>query len=147
MQPLFQWKINKCYTFWVCICSPRYTAWRAHTQYCHLWPVRLYNIFPHNLIKIMIFERKLLNIKYALISLQVLSETFFILRRNERDMIKNVHWSSCKSHSAEHATHTGWHKRTGTFEMRSGSERMHTWRMTPSTGRNFQTLTIWITVS
>ena len=31
--------------------------------------------------------------------------------------------------------------------MRSGSERMHTWRKTPSTGRNFQTLIIWITVS
>ena len=51
------------------------------------------------------------------------------------------------SHSAEHATHTEWHKRTGTFEMRSGSERMHTWRRTTSTGRNFQTLIIWITVS
>ena len=38
-------------------------------------------------------------------------------------------------------------KKTGTFEMRSGSERMHTWRRTPSTGRNFQTLIIWITVS
>ena len=31
--------------------------------------------------------------------------------------------------------------------MRSGSERMHTWRRTPSTGGNFQTLIIWITVS
>ena len=51
------------------------------------------------------------------------------------------------SHSAERATHTGWHKRTGTFELRSGSERMHTWRRTPSTGRNIQTLIIWITVS
>jgi len=51
------------------------------------------------------------------------------------------------SHSAEHATNTGWHKRTGTFETRSGSERMHTWRRTPSTGRNFQTLIIWISVS
>ena len=30
--------------------------------------------------------------------------------------------------------------------MRSGSERMHTCRRTPSTGRNFQTLIIWITV-
>ena len=28
--------------------------------------------------------------------------------------------------------------------MRSGSERMHTWRRTPSTGCNFQTLIIWI---
>ena len=51
------------------------------------------------------------------------------------------------SHSAEHATHTGWHKRTGTSKMCSGSERMHTWRTTPSTGRNFQTLIMWITVS
>ena len=51
------------------------------------------------------------------------------------------------SHSAEHATHTGWHKRTGAFEIRSGGERMHTWMRTPSTGRNFQTLIIWITVS
>ena len=52
-----------------------------------------------------------------------------------------------ESHSAEHATHKEWHKRTVTFEMHSGSERMHTWRRTPSTGRNFQTLIIWITVS
>ena len=55
--------------------------------------------------------------------------------------------NATESHSAEHATHTGWHKRTGTFEMRSGSERMHTWRRTPSTGRNFKTLIMWITVS
>jgi len=56
-------------------------------------------------------------------------------------------FTATESHSAEHATHTGWHKRTGTFEMRSGSEIMHTWRRTPSTGRNFQTLIMWITVS
>jgi len=48
--------------------------------------------------------------------------------------------NATKSHSAEHATHTGWNKRTGTFEMRSGSKRMHTCWRTPSTGRNFQTL-------
>ena len=53
----------------------------------------------------------------------------------------------CVLHALQNATHTGWHKRMGTFEMRSGSERMHTWRRTPSTGRNFQTLIIWITVS
>jgi hypothetical protein len=55
--------------------------------------------------------------------------------------------NATESHSAVHATHTRWHKRTGTFEMRSGSERMHTWWRTPSTGRNFQALIIWITVS
>ena len=30
------------------------------------------------------------------VSLQFLSEIFFILKRNERDMIENVYWSSCK---------------------------------------------------
>ena len=43
--------------------------------------------------------------------------------------------------------HTQGDERTRTFEMRSGSERMHTWRRTRSTGRNFQRLIIWITVS
>ena len=48
-------------------------------------------IVPHYFIKGGIFEKKLLNMKCAFrFSLQLLSETFFILRRNERDMIKNV---------------------------------------------------------
>jgi len=52
--------------------------------------------FPHYLINGKIFEKKLLNIKCVfLISQQILSEEFLILRRNERDMTINVHWSSC----------------------------------------------------
>ena len=39
-----------CYIFWLCICSLRQSAWSAHAPYCHLWPARLYNIFPHYLI-------------------------------------------------------------------------------------------------
>jgi len=40
--------------------------------------------------------KKILNMKCVFrFSLQLLSETFFILRRNERDMTKNVYWSSC----------------------------------------------------
>jgi hypothetical protein len=39
----------------------------------------------------------LLNTKFVfLFSLQRFSETFHLLRRNERDMIKNVYWSSRK---------------------------------------------------
>jgi hypothetical protein len=54
--------------------------------------------FPHYLIKGTIFEKKvLLKTKCQVwLSLQLLSETFLILRRNERDMIINVYWSSCK---------------------------------------------------
>ena len=32
----------------------------------------------------------------VLTSLQLLIERFLILRRNERDMIKNLYWSPCK---------------------------------------------------
>ena len=52
--------------------------------------------FLHYLIYGTIFEKKLLNTKCVfLFSLQRLSETFLILRRTERDMIKNVYRSSC----------------------------------------------------
>jgi hypothetical protein len=97
VQPLLQWKSNMYYIFRVCIWSLRYPACNAHAPYCHLWSVRLYNIFLHYLKNDTIFGRKLLNTKCVfLFSLQFLSETFFILRRNERDIIKNVYWSSCK---------------------------------------------------
>ena len=75
-----------------------YPACNAHALYCHLWPVRIYNIFPHYLINGTIFEEKiLLNTKCVFwFSLQRLSETFLILRRNERDTIENVCRCSCK---------------------------------------------------
>ena len=65
--------------------------------YCHLWPVRLYHILLHFLIKAWFLENDLLKIKCLFwFSLQLLSETFLILWRIERDMITNVYWSSCK---------------------------------------------------
>ena len=43
------------------------------------------------------FRENVLNIKYMLwFYLQLLSETFLILRITERDMIKNAYWSSYK---------------------------------------------------
>jgi len=42
-------------------------------------------------------KKKSLNTKCLFwFSLQLLSETFLVLRRTERDVIKNVYWSSCK---------------------------------------------------
>jgi hypothetical protein len=41
--------------------------------------------------------KKLLNLKCVFwVTLKVLSQTFFILRRTKRDIIKNVHWFSYK---------------------------------------------------
>jgi len=53
----------------------------------------LYIFFPNYFIKDAIFGNMLLNIKCVFwFCLQLLSETFLILRRNERDMIKTSHW-------------------------------------------------------
>ena len=66
-----------------------------HTR--RLWPAPLYNIFPNYLINGTIFEKKLLNTKCVFwFSLQLFSETFLILRRTERDIIKNVYRALCK---------------------------------------------------
>jgi len=88
---------NTEWCFWVCACSPIYPARIAHAPYCHLWPIWLYRVFPHYLVNGTIFEKKSLNTKCVFwFSVQLLSETFLILRRTERDMIKNIHWSLCK---------------------------------------------------
>jgi hypothetical protein len=56
-----------------------------------------YHIFPHDFIKERIFEKKNWAIKDMFwFYLQRISETCLILRRKERDIIKNVYWSSCK---------------------------------------------------
>jgi hypothetical protein len=44
-EQLLWWKRNTRYIFWVCVCSLWYPAYNEHKPYCHLWPVRLYNIF------------------------------------------------------------------------------------------------------
>ena len=83
---------NKYCIFWVCAASLRYPACNVH-----LWFVCVYHIFPHYFIKSTLFERRLLNLKCVFwFTLEFLLQTFLILRRKERDTIKNVHWSSCK---------------------------------------------------
>ena len=60
------------------------------------WPaLQYYSTLSH---KRHVFQKKkLLNTKCMFwVSLQLLSEVFLILRRNERDMIKNLYRFSCK---------------------------------------------------
>jgi hypothetical protein len=57
----------------------------------------LHFFFPHYTINVAVFGKKSLIIKCVFrFSLQILSETFLILRRTEQDIVKNVYWSSCK---------------------------------------------------
>jgi hypothetical protein len=66
-----------------------------HIVVCGLSCCKIF--FPHYLIKDTIFGETLSNKKCVFwFPLQLLSETFLILRKNERDMIKNVYRSSCK---------------------------------------------------
>jgi hypothetical protein len=79
------------------------------TRHSHQYPTWLCDIFPHYLIKGTIFEikkEKLLSTRYVFwFSLQLLPETFLILRRIQRDIIINVRkvirlyytlfWSEC----------------------------------------------------
>ena len=74
---------NIFYIFWMRVCS------HLHVAYSHLWPVRLYYIFPHFLIKSKIkkrvFEfkmRGLFSLKFFLI--------FLILRRTKGYIIINI---------------------------------------------------------
>ena len=82
----FLWKSNKYYIFWVCVCSLRCPAFSARTPYCHLWPVWLYNIFPRYVTKSTVFGKEILYTKCVIwFPLQLLSEKFLILGRNEWD--------------------------------------------------------------
>jgi len=86
------------YNLSVRICGLRYPACNAHSTY-HLGPAPLYKIFKHYLINDTIFEKKkkvLITKRVFWFSLQLLSETFLILRIIERVMIKDMYRSSCK---------------------------------------------------
>jgi hypothetical protein len=79
------------------VCRLMYPTCNAHAPYyIVMWAVRLCHIFPH-LINGTIFGRGPLNIKCVFwFYWQCLSETLFIIRRNEQDFNINGHWSSRK---------------------------------------------------
>jgi hypothetical protein len=97
VQPFLQWKSSEHYILEVCVCSLTYPASNAHPPHCHLWPFRLYNIFPYYLINGTIFEkRKSIEYKMFWSFYNFFFKNFLIISRTERDMTKNVYWSSRK---------------------------------------------------
>ena len=82
----------------VCLraCSLTYSVRHLQAPYClqRLW---LHLIFRHFINGVIFGKKKLLNIKCVFrFSLQLLFETFLVLRINQRDIIINVKTSSCK---------------------------------------------------
>ena len=93
------WKSKEYYTTWMCICRVSYPACNAHASYCQLWPAPLRSTAFCHIIKYTtrFFEKKTLDKKCVFrVSLQHLSETFFIIRINERDKMKILYWYSYK---------------------------------------------------
>ena len=78
------------------VCSVRYPACNAHVPYCYLWPVLLYNIFPHYLINGTILGIMFWNTKCVLIFPTILYEKFLILTRIKPQIITNFHSCSGK---------------------------------------------------
>jgi len=94
-----------CVCVWVCVCvcvcvwcSLIYPTYNAQAPYCHLWLTPPKHTFPHYLKKRNDYGEKIA-IEHKMCALNFrtnFSERFLILIRTERDMIKNVHRSSCK---------------------------------------------------
>ena len=85
------------YTNSMCIFSLRYPACNARAPYCHLCPAPLYKYFSTFSHKRHGFRKSDIEHKMCVSSFFItLSEIFFILRRLERDMMRNVNWPSCK---------------------------------------------------
>ena len=86
MKLLLWWKNNKYYTLGLHVCSPS-----------SLSDCTVFSTLSH---KRRYFRKKFLNLKCVVwFSLQILSETFLILKRTERDIIKKYilifMWSDC----------------------------------------------------
>jgi len=60
-----------------------------HTIRMHHIVIQRYNIFPHYLIKGTIFERTVIEYEMYRFSVHLFSETFLVLRRTARDIIRN----------------------------------------------------------
>jgi len=88
----------------VCLCSLKYPACNAHVPCCHMWPARLYNIFPHYLINGTILWRK----NYYPLFFSEFNETWIFLgiffkSRKYQISWKSVQWEpSCSIRTVRH---------------------------------------------
>jgi len=81
----------------VCVCSLRYPSGKGHAPYIHPWPTPFYQYFPTFSQKTAPFSEKSFwtqNLSFDF--LYDFCMKHFFLRRNERDMAKDVYWSTCK---------------------------------------------------
>jgi hypothetical protein len=78
-------------------CARATVYWNACTRvYWNMWPVWLYNIFPHLFHKRHNFWKKVIEHTICVFSPKFLSGSFLILWRIQWDTVINIHSTSCK---------------------------------------------------
>ena len=92
MQPKLQWKSDKYYITCACVFVALSIQHAMRMSRMSSLAAPLYSTFPHYPTKDTILEKFIEHKMYV----SSLSTTFFILRRTERDVVKNVCWSLCK---------------------------------------------------
>ena len=82
-------------TYYECVGKLCHQAYKAHASYCHVTYPALPHFFTLSHKRHFFPEKRHWTQNVFWFSLQLLSETFLIIRRRERDMIKNLYCSSC----------------------------------------------------
>jgi len=90
VQLFLQWETHTFYIFREYVCSLRYPACNAHAPYCHLWPARPYNIFLIASDTAPLKKKSVIEHKICVILSTTFVGIFLGLRRNDRDILKNV---------------------------------------------------------
>ena len=99
MHPLWHWKSNKYHIFWASVCSLWYPACNVHVPYYNvICDLSIFAVFLHIISQMAWSLKKVIEhiMCVFVFCLQLLSETFHILRRTEQDVIRNVYWCSYK---------------------------------------------------
>jgi len=102
------------------VCSPRYPTYNSHAPYCHLFIVRYYDTYPHNLtICTILKKKKLLNIKHVFRFPYNPVSTFVILPITRRNTVtghsstavqcstvqyNTIHYSTVQHNIAQYST-------------------------------------------
>jgi hypothetical protein len=79
-----------CITYYENVSCISYQAWISHAQYCHQWPVWLFHILPHFLIKGTISGEKVTEHKIRALIFSRTSGAFIIPASIRRDIVTNV---------------------------------------------------------
>jgi hypothetical protein len=80
---------NKYYMLWMCVCSLRYSAWACATLSSVACPA--VQFFPRYLINGFFLEREIYWTQNVFLFLQILSETFTILKKTSEKYNKKMY--------------------------------------------------------